>query len=162
MTSQVTSAILSVIYNGLWFYEAEYSSTEASALLYPLKISMKLAINGKGGLNSHSLAALRAKIVVESGYPVIDIKVDSSTTLPATSYLPHSEQTTPVINRNPVLFGNKVQYESDRQTIVSSLLDYRCLNLVLDDRIRYNADLAKYPVLISTSRDVLSAVKDVY
>lgn len=60
------------------------------------KISMKIAISGKGGVGKTLLAALLSKIFAESGYSVIAIDADPDANLAATLGFPHPEKITPI------------------------------------------------------------------
>jgi len=60
------------------------------------KISMKIAISGKGGVGKTLLAALLSKIFAESGYAVIAIDADPDANLAATLGFPHPEKITPI------------------------------------------------------------------
>jgi len=60
------------------------------------KISMKIAISGKGGVGKTLLAAFLSKIFAESGYSVIAIDADPDANLAATLGFPHPERITPI------------------------------------------------------------------
>ena len=63
---------------------------------YTDKISMKIAISGKGGVGKTLLSSMLAKIFAESGYSVIAIDADPDANLAATLSFPNSEQITPI------------------------------------------------------------------
>ncbi len=62
----------------------------------PKKISMKIAISGKGGVGKTLLASLLSRIFAESGYSVIAIDADPDANLAATLGFPNPEQITPI------------------------------------------------------------------
>ena len=61
-----------------------------------IKIQMKLAISGKGGVGKTLLASLLSKIFAESGYSVLAIDADPDTNLAATLSFPNVERITPI------------------------------------------------------------------
>jgi CO dehydrogenase maturation factor len=60
------------------------------------KISMKIAISGKGGVGTTTLASLLSKIFAEAGYSVLAIDADPNSNLAATLGVPHPDDITPI------------------------------------------------------------------
>ena len=60
------------------------------------KISMKIAISGKGGVGKTVLVALLSRVFAESGYSVLTIDADPDANLAATLGFPHAEKITPI------------------------------------------------------------------
>jgi len=60
------------------------------------KISMKIAISGKGGVGKTILASLLSKIFAEAGYSVLAIDADPDSNLAATLGFPHPDKITPI------------------------------------------------------------------
>ena len=60
------------------------------------KISMKIAISGKGGVGKTILASLLSKIFAEAGYSVLAIDADPNSNLAATLGVPNPDDITPI------------------------------------------------------------------
>jgi CO dehydrogenase maturation factor len=67
------------------------------------RVSMKIAISGKGGVGKTLLASLLCKIFVESGYSVLAIDADSNANLAATLGFPHPEKIVPISEMKDVI-----------------------------------------------------------
>ncbi len=61
-----------------------------------MKIQMKIAISGKGGVGKTVLASFLSKIFAESGYSVLAIDADPDANLAATLGFPHADRITPI------------------------------------------------------------------
>ncbi len=61
-----------------------------------IKVKMKIAISGKGGVGKTVLAAFLSKIFVESGYSVLAIDADPDANLAAALGFPHPERIIPI------------------------------------------------------------------
>jgi CO dehydrogenase maturation factor len=92
----------------------------------PQKISMKLAISGKGGVGKTLLSALLCRAFAESGYSVIAIDADPDANLAATLGFPHPEQITPVSEMKELI-------EERTGTRPGQVAPYFTLNPKVDD-----------------------------
>lgn len=60
------------------------------------KMSMKIAVSGKGGVGKTVLVALLSRVFAESGYSVLTIDADPDANLAATLGFPHPEKIVPI------------------------------------------------------------------
>ena len=75
---------------------AEYFPKGSQPYYGKNKISMKIAISGKGGVGKTVLAALLSKTFTELGYSVLAIDADPDSNLAATLGFPNPDRITPV------------------------------------------------------------------
>ena len=78
------------------FVKVEYFPKKSQFYYGTNKISMKIAISGKGGVGKTLLASLLSKTFAESGYSVLAIDADPDSNLAATLGVPHPEKITPI------------------------------------------------------------------
>jgi len=63
--------------------------------------------------------------------------------------------------QNIVAVGNKIQSQSERDFLISSLPDFEFLGFIPYDQALVEADIANHPILDS-SQQITAAVKDIY